>query len=858
MKRTLYYIAYLLLAVLLPASCSEEVVPKKEPASGKVTWRFSVLMPETQHTTRAFGESAGFRDLHLAVFSQVGNVWFLEEVAEATAPKTTGTDQNGDQLTEFSVTLNESSAPRRIHLIGNYPGLSLPFGDEATLIGLLSVEGEHDVYWGCVDVDKIEKIENGNIPDKMKRIPLVRNFAKVQLQIKGEAKNNFQLTGYALHNVPDKGTVAPYNNKTRKFAQFVESDNVCKSYIDIFEGQGYEGNEPYDMLPTPITDDGPFHAPASGDASQTVAPFYIYERKNRGVANPTSVIVKGKYKGEDLETYYKLDIIYHDDNSNTNVYYNLLRNFIYTINIEEVKGGGYATLDEALRNPASNNISGSTEVNDYTNISDGVGRLFVSTTYMVLTSDNPVDIYYQYRPNIKKDPEEYDNTPKNGTNGEVSITAPEGDVLSSATVAKDDEDQDNKTHANWRKITLQPKTPTGIAKEQKITVAAGGLQREITLVLRQPYAMTVKIDPKTKEVPKVNGMFVKVWTSIPSGLSPNLFPLLFTYSTAANTLYPLAGSGMYATTGNGTYGFVYELGHEEYSALQPDPNDAAKVMFDCTLQTNCTNSATSVYVDNPYFDRGADNFTNNSITSVPNVNVQRIGGRYPKTLNDTGASTVDVLYEKEKIGTVTISGSKVVATDYVIPQGAQNNDDLTFTFNDNYYWLGTWHGSTTYTATCTVGALNENGTTTLNFQTPFSKTIEIPVGTNVTVPTQHISYNYNRYETDVYPQHLQESESQEVDVTLNIDGNDIEIGTITINRTQVTSGLVVVVPDGVDVDSDDTLTFSFKDNYCTDATYRMGSWTYNWSGEEQTYEGKCNVSDIGTNGFKITFKRLEL
>ena len=847
MKRTLYYIAYLLLAVLLPASCSEEVVPKKEPASGKVTWRFSVLMPETQHTTRAFGESAGFRDLHLAVFSQVGNVWFLEEVAEATAPKTTGTDQNGDQLTEFSVTLNESSAPRRIHLIGNYPGLSLPFGDEATLIGLLSVEGEHDVYWGCVDVDKIEKIENGNIPDKMKRIPLVRNFAKVQLQIKGEAKNNFQLTGYALHNVPDKGTVAPYNNKTRKFAQFVESDNVCKSYIDIFEGQGYEGNEPYDMLPTPITDDGPFHAPASGDASQTVAPFYIYERKNRGVANPTSVIVKGKYKGEDLETYYKLDIIYHDDNSNTNVYYNLLRNFIYTINIEEVKGGGYATLDEALRNPASNNISGSTEVNDYTNISDGVGRLFVSTTYMVLTSDNPVDIYYQYRPNIKKDPEEYDNTPKNGTNGEVSITAPEGDVLSSATVAKDDEDQDNKTHANWRKITLQPKTPTGIAKEQKITVAAGGLQREITLVLRQPYAMTVKIDPKTKEVPKVNGMFVKVWTSIPSGLSPNLFPLLFTYSTAANTLYPLAGSGMYATTGNGTYGFVYELGHEEYSALQPDPNDAAKVMFDCTLQTNCTNSATSVYVDNPYFDRGADNFTNNSITSVPNVNVQRIGGRYPKTLNDTGASTVDVLYEKEKIGTVTISGSKVVATDYVIPQGA---DQLTFTFNDNYYWLGTWHGPTTYTATCSVRALNED----LDFKTAFTKTIEIRQGTSVTVPTDEKSYNYwGSEKVTVYPKNLHEQNSQEVSVLL--DGN--EVGTLTISKTSVTTGISLVVPDDYDLSSS-TLFFSFEDYVCDKVS--SSGWnniTYTWDDESVQYKtDEYQVSDIGKNNFIITFKRL--
>lgn len=749
MKHTLYYIVFLLLAVLLPTGCSKDPLLGGETPSKKVNWRFSVLMPDARPSTRAFGENVDVTSLHVAVFSPVGDSWFLEEMVQATDLSPVEGSQDNEMA--FSVELTESKENRRIHLIANFPGLSFPFGDDASLVGLESVPHNHDVYWGYVETP----ITNDNPPS---RIPLVRNFAKIALKVADDVKN-FKLTGFGIHNMPDKGTVAPYNNKGRTFAQFMasdnNSDNKCHTYQELLKGQEYEGNEPYDMNLIAITDPASegFHVP---DADGIVAPFYICERRNRGAENPTSVIVKGIFDGG-KETYYKLDIIYQDNQTNTNVYYNLLRNFIYTVRITQVKGHGYDTLAEALRNPASNNVAGSTEVNDFTNISNGEGHLFVSTTYLLMVNENPVDIYYQYRPDITKPTEASNDHKGQGAEKPVTITAHKGDnlVLKEVEPADKDVSTDTDLHYKWRKITLTPNTP-GTAKEQKITIAAGGLQREITLVLRQPYAMTVKVfDKKTydntqafsKKVLGNSAEQVIVRTSIPSGLSPNLFPLLFTYSTAANTLYPLAGSGMYATTGNGTYGFVYELGYEEYSKLLADPNDVAKVMFDCTLQTNCTQNASDVYVDNPYFNRGTDYFVN-----------------------------------------------------------------------------------------------------------PFS--IEIPVRTNVTVQTESFRNNFG-WETNVYPRRLQESESQEVNVTLNIDGNDVEIGTITINQTQVTSGLVVV-PDGVDVDSDDTLTFSFNDKYCSNATYSNWNWAYKWSDEEQTYEGKCNVSDIGTNGFKITFKRLEL
>ena len=829
-KYTLYLIVALL-GTFLTVGCSEDPLLGGETPSKKVNWRFSVLMPDARPSTRAFGETANVTSLHVAVFSQVGGSWFLKELAEAT--DLTPIEGSSDNETEFSVELSESpSEARRIHLIANYPGLSFSFGDDATLVGLLSVNHNKDVYWGCLE----GTITNANPPQ---RVPLVRNFAKIELKVEKEV-TNFRLTGFGLHNMPDKGTVAPYNNRVGAFAQFMASDNVCNTYKSLFEVQGYEGNEPYDMNTIAFTDAASegFHVP---EADGTVAPFYICERRNRGVENPTSVIVKGIYDGK--ETYYKLDIIYQDSETNTNVYYNLLRNFIYNVRITRVDGPGYDSLADALRNPASNNVAGSTEVNEFTNISNGKGHLYVSTTYLLMVTENPVDIYYQYRPDIKR-PEEVSNNHKGqGADSPVTISAPTGInvVLNKVEPQNTDVNETTDLHYKWRKITLTPNTP-GTAKEQKITVAAGGLQREITLVLRKPYDMTVKVfDKKTydnnqsfsKKVLANRAEQVVVRTSIPSGLSPKLFPLLFTYSTAANTLYPLAGSGMYATTGNGTYGFVYELGYEEYTACPRDPEDNTKVMFDCTLQTNCTQNASVVYVDNPYFNRGTDNFVNPFALGSINVSYQRVGGRNPQTIynngNNNGSITnVTVLLNGTSIGTATVNGTQLVSAEsnFTIPDDFQADDVVTFQFTDNYWW-GNWNNSTTYTATCTVSDLISG--TTLNFQTSFTRSLDL-----LNTPVTGLSYVVSN--RTYYPQNLHNDNPQSVDVS--IDG--FPVGTVTISKTEVTA-VDIVIPDGVGISS---ITFSFTDYY-----YRRNN---GWD-RTRTYTASHLVSELDGAAFEIEF-----
>ncbi|WP_025002385.1 hypothetical protein [Prevotella dentasini] len=63
----------------------------------------------------------------------------------------------------------------------------------------------------------------------------------------------------------------------------------------------------------------------------------------------------------------------------------LIRNYNYIVNIISSKGKGYPTYDEAVRNPASNNLFASVELQDYADISDGEYTLIVDNTNAIMT-----------------------------------------------------------------------------------------------------------------------------------------------------------------------------------------------------------------------------------------------------------------------------------------------------------------------------------------------------------------------------------------------------------------------------------------------------------------------------------------
>lgn len=858
MKHTLYYIVFLLLAVLLPTGCSEDVLPGQEPSEETVTWRFSVLMPDARQATRTMGEYAAFDELYVAVFNDQENLNFLEDFAKATVVTTTPPTTDKDQLTTFEVTLKKTSEPRRIHLIGNYPGLTFPFGEEGQLVGKLKVDigDEHnDAYWGRVRVNNIQE----EVPAGMTRIPMVRNFAKVQLNIDPSVKN-FKLTGFALHNVPQSGTVAPYNSTGGNFANFVASDSVCQTYDNLFSTQKYEGNEPYGVQILPLENkEENYHKPKQ-DGS--VDPFYIYERRNRGAGNPTSVILRGKFStsgnfDEVEETFYKLDLIYKDSESNADVYYNLLRNFVYTLNVKKITTAGY-TFEQALEKPASNNVAASTDVEDFTNISDGKERLFVSTTYLLMTSGNPVEIYYRYVPDVQKDDTETNNTTAQG--GPVTLTLSDGLVLKSATgdvvpykVETADVDDAKDDHNDWRKVTLFPNNPSLIKESQTLTISAGGLQRKIELELVQPYVFN-DVQAYPDEVLRVQKARLDVLVSIPTALPVGIFPLKFFIGSDKNTIYPVPGTGLYAETRNGEYGFVKELSWEEYESLTPINGS---VTFRTKFQTNCVESsvlsgqtgATRVYADNDYFERKYDDFYNitknqsdytiNIATSVK-VNIQQDNSLWPEKIHANGANTgtenVTVTYMDENVGNITIDRDNVTKgltiTDlYGLPD---KNAPLTFTFDDRYSYANeAWVGPMTYTATCTAQQLLDGGVT-LNFtHEEYTPPTSLTVGTNIGVTVQKHNFRY--------PQQMYNSGSNSGTETVTVTYKGEEVGTITIDHDNVTSTVTLEYTEGFEPQEE--LTFVFMDN-----PYQGGG---EWHAESP-YTATCNVADMA-NGTAVLY-----
>ena len=726
--RYILYPLLTVLAMLLPTSCSfeEDVFDAPAADGNKISFTMDVsLVGASNVESRAFGETdfSKIESLHIAVFEVTEDGSYLKEFLDNDDIKLLK-ENDGDGCWKFNVTITKAGAATdkkyRLHLIANYPGLTMPFGEEGQLMGLLETQAnDKDVYWNFVELTSISE----SSVTYLQHVPLVRNY----VQIKIDANSNFTgLTNveYALYNVPTKGRVAAYNTNpeaTSTFANFVNG-TACQTYDNLLGTQKYAGNEAYDdgsLLSKNLT------------WKATSAVSYMYERNHSQRTNPTCMLIRGTYNGS--TSYYKLDFV--DNNEN---YYNLLRNFIYTMKVTEVKGPGYDSAEKALNQPAGNNISGDTKTATFTNISDGTSQLYVSTTSILFTHEQPVYLYYKYIPNI---------TNPSPTNEGVTISGHSG-----GTVLDKMEEEGKETmgqYPGWYRVKLTPKAIPAIAAFQELTFTAGGLKRTVKLQSQPPFTgMTLNV--VQDKVQAAAGQDITLQITLPAGIPESLFPLRLFIRSAGNTIYPDYGKDMPAEAQNGKYGFIKEVSYSDAYTVTYDENEekveTPKTIV-CDFLTNCGNSATTVYVENQYLDDDDDTFDNEKITSVKisnglAVKIQtqdyddRWGGSlsvYPKAINNSnnnnnsigdnkGTETVTVTFNGETTS-ITISSTEVTSNDitFTRDEGFDINAELTFTFRDQYCtnatydywddeWTVTWSNSNsnnlaTYTATCTVADL---------------------------------------------------------------------------------------------------------------------------------------------------------
>ncbi|MBO5045179.1 MAG: lipoprotein [Alistipes sp.] len=569
MKKILFAISMMF---VLAACSHDNIGVEPNPEEGAVLVNFSVQVPEMQVATRSF-TTPEITSLHLLVFDENG---YFVQAAEATG--TFGVDKD---VVNFTAQLMQSPYKRVVHFIANSPIANVEnyeYGSETALINALTTSDSQDAYWQRVELPNGILEGNEEMATKFTEVPLVRNFVKISVDNQAAI---FNYEAIAVINVPDKGTVAPFNVNNGTYATY-SAGIAYKTLNDA----GYYGYEPSDMeIVNTDTSDPKF-----------ATEHYIYERRqNQDDEDYTYVIIKGKYNNSETSTYYKVDIV--DDNKEP---YNLLRNFNYVIKINSVLGPGYESADAAAKAAASNNISASIDTKNLLNISDGSSRLYVEYVNKVITKPGTFTLKYKYLPNISDNTKDNYNKP---ANGDVVLSKGVGDVIARSSTAPSDD------ASGWRTITFTTPATITETKLQTITIKAGVLQREINLILCKPFVLNVTSTPTGSAALNADAT---VKLGLPAGLPAAIFPLEFVIVETGLSISPDASENNLpvrtslnvngqTVSGGQYFGFVKKVEYSDYNPTNSDTPAAKDIV--CYFKLNkAITSGLNVNVYNEYFE----------------------------------------------------------------------------------------------------------------------------------------------------------------------------------------------------------------------------------------------------------------
>lgn len=717
-------ILYTLITALLLVSCHDDEmisnIPTPAEEGGKVTVTVGLDIPELQTAnSRTLGEfdysQVSTLPLHLVVFDENGLFTEWESAVYQ------GIEGN---VVKFSAELTVTNAKRYIHFILNSPATNYDWGTEDNLIGSLYVSGSTDAYWQRVEFPN--GIEATAIPDgsggltynptndlisRMSEVPMLRNFAKVSVTIGSEAYKNLTDVSYYVVNVWNAGTIAPYySGDFADFVKFNTNTDAPTRYMQITQ-KGYEGIEP---AAAELTQAGP--SASDNATSWTVSnwlnatqnnvagtSFYMYERRNTFVSTnvpSTFLLIKGIYKGSSNYSYYKLDLIYTvDETTQQKQYYNILRNFHYAVNINSVVGAGYTSAYDAATHAASNNLSGSIDLRDLTNISDSQDRLFVEYTDMTIVSSGTFNetrsIKYKYIQASSGDPK---------TNVNLTLRELTEDNTKKRIddiYYKNSSGTDVYIYQNGQWVTGYNNN-NGIAidsegwstlyvvfnGERSNTVLTntlgfyiGNLSREVDYHLRSIMPMIVECKPS--KVPTGVKQQVAANILIPVGITSasdpyQLFPLEFWVEAEQLTISPDVDSNIAAITqspyempvasgtsiipskaadNKQTFRYKRTITNEEYQSLptkEVTVNGVTETyrIIPCHFLTNTITSASKVYAQNEYFNLIKEGEFTNGAQDIKNA-----------TLEDTGiygiGQTATLTFTAVTTGAYTITSSNL-------------------------------------------------------------------------------------------------------------------------------------------------------------------------------------------------------
>lgn len=653
-KNILFWLSLLVGVMTTVTSCSESL---QEPADSgydpgaSLDVSASLLiegMPQVK--TRSMGDIPGEGLIVKALefsWSDDNETSFLTNVYDVQVTSGSTNVQNGTEV-NLQLTLQPTTDPTRLQFIVTEtdPG-QIPYGSMAAILQDLSVSNGAEAYWGEVkfpngygnlvfheatgdeETGKMVFEPNENLVNLLKKIPVIRNFAKISVQ---ESLDNFELEAFELINIPTAGTIAPWDPTTKAPAELLDGA-VMKGYSNL--PAGYTGMlSPFAQFDNTEADIRNGETTLNFDNNNE---RYIYEHPYEPYRR-TYILIKGKFNGG-TSTYYKIDLGSTDETTQEFTNFNIIRNYHYVVTINSVERAGYTTVENAINGVVFNNLSASTETRDILQLSNGSDLIGVNLTKAVIVDNtDPIIFKYSYRTGL--------TDTSNGTvNNHTSIVRPyglnEGAVIQ--RVVGPDIEGDSVVY------TIFPKVPPTLLQptEQEFTVVGrNGLGRTITLVSHVPWNYSkVEIYGETSnERPTSNANLGKVgpdqgdpltlFFNLPDGLPESIFPLQFIIeadrqniennSEEGSTLEVRTAQSLFTDVNDPRVSYVKTVTYEQYEYL-PDKdnnvnaevrntNHTVRCRFRTTvslenLPGNPTTMNTKVIIHNPYFNNVETSFT---------------------------------------------------------------------------------------------------------------------------------------------------------------------------------------------------------------------------------------------------------
>lgn len=217
--------------------------------------------------------------------------------------------QQSDGSYKVKIT-NVPAGTKNVHLVANASDMT---DKEAQDLQSLTAAKERDpqlgapICWGKISIDKLLEANPS--------VTMLRQCAKISLEIDKGIQSNFTNAGLYVYNTATKAAIAPAN--------YIEPTTDSLAVSTVLR-----------------TEDNPL----GGGIATTVA-------VNETSAGKAMVIIKANYKKR--EGYYKVALY---KNAKEKIQYALLRNHHYTIKVTKVNDYGFSTLEEAKKSLPENRL----------------------------------------------------------------------------------------------------------------------------------------------------------------------------------------------------------------------------------------------------------------------------------------------------------------------------------------------------------------------------------------------------------------------------------------------------------------------------------------------------------------------